>query len=126
MAKKALLVVVSTLATVMLAINPITAITDGELDGNRHPYVGLMVAQAANGTPLWRCSGTLLSATLFLTAGHCTESPAAHVEIWFDADVECGIPGNGYPFKATWAAHHTRTPTTTRAPSTCSTWAWSF
>ena len=45
----------------------------------------------------WRCSGTLLSSTLFLTAGHCTESPAAHVEIWFDSDVESGIPGNGYP-----------------------------
>jgi V8-like Glu-specific endopeptidase len=99
MAKNALLVGVLVLATVVIAINPIAAVTDGELDGNRHPYVGLMVAQAANGTPLWRCSGTLLSATLFLTAGHCTESPAAHVEIWFDADVESGIPGNGYPFK---------------------------
>ncbi|HMN10058.1 MAG TPA: trypsin-like serine protease, partial [Gemmatimonadaceae bacterium] len=48
--------------------------------------------------PLWRCSGTLVSPTHFLTAGHCTESPAAHAEIWFDADVESGIPGNGYPF----------------------------
>src|SRR5688500_15748595 len=87
------------LAIVAIAIRPIDAITDGELDGERHPYVGLMVAQAANGTPLWRCSGTLLSATIFLTAGHCTEAPAAHVEIWFDADVESGVPANGYPFK---------------------------
>jgi V8-like Glu-specific endopeptidase len=57
-----------------------------------------MVAQAADGTPLWRCSGTLLSPTLFLTAGHCTEAPAAHVEIWFASDVDAGRPGNGYPF----------------------------
>lgn len=77
---------------------PAAAVTDGELDGNGHPYVGLMVAQTASGSPLWRCSGTLISARLFLTAGHCTEAPAAHVEIWFDADVESGIPGNGYPF----------------------------
>lgn len=76
---------------------PAAAITDGELDGEGHPYVGLMVAQDANGAPLWRCSGTLLSPTLFLTAGHCTESPAAHVEIWFNTDVESGIPANGYP-----------------------------
>jgi hypothetical protein len=76
---------------------PAGAVTDGELDGNGHPYVGLMVAQDAEGAPLWRCSGTLLSATVFVTAGHCTESPAAHVEIWFDADVESGIPANGYP-----------------------------
>ena len=72
-------------------------VTDGDLDGNAHPYVGLMVAQDAEGKPLWRCSGTLLSPTLFLTAGHCTEAPATHVEIWFDADVESGIPDNGYP-----------------------------
>jgi hypothetical protein len=77
---------------------PALAVTDGELDGNRHPYVGLMVAQDSSGTPLWRCSGTLISPTLFLTAGHCTEAPAASAVIWFDADVEAGIPGNGYPF----------------------------
>jgi V8-like Glu-specific endopeptidase len=74
-----------------------TEITNGVLDGNGHPYVGLMVAQDADGEPLWRCSGTLLSPTLFLTAGHCTEAPAAHVEIWFDTDVASGIPGNDYP-----------------------------
>lgn len=74
------------------------AVKNGNLDGDGHPYVGLMVAQTGEGTPLWRCSGTLLSPTLFLTAGHCTEAPAAHAEIWFDADVESGIPANGYPF----------------------------
>jgi V8-like Glu-specific endopeptidase len=90
------LIVVVVLMLVMVA--PTAAITDGELDGNGHPYVGLMVAQTASGAPLWRCSGTLITPTLFLTAGHCTEAPAAHVEIWFDADVEAGRPGNGYPF----------------------------
>src|SRR5512145_233928 len=84
-------------ALLLLPAAPALAITDGGLDGNAHPYVGLMVAQDAKGTPLWRCSGTLIAPDLFLTAGHCTESPAAHVEIWFDADVESGIPGNGYP-----------------------------
>lgn len=84
--------------TFSVAAMPTNAITDGELDRNGHPYVGLMVAQDAKGNPLWRCSGTLISATLFLTAGHCTEAPAAHVEIWFAADVQSGIPGNGYPF----------------------------
>jgi V8-like Glu-specific endopeptidase len=68
------------------------------MDGDAHPYVGLMVAQDEDGNPLWRCTGTLLSPTIFLTAGHCTEAPAAHVEIWFDADVESGVPTNGYPY----------------------------
>lgn len=88
-------------AAFMLAASalPAHAITaGGELDGNAHPYVGLMIAQDAAGNPLWRCSGTLISPTLYLTAGHCTEAPAAHVEIWFDADVQGGIPENGYPF----------------------------
>ena len=88
----------ATIALLTAMVAPASAITDGELDGNGHPYVGLMVAQDADGNPLWRCSGTLLSSKLFLTAGHCTESPAAHVEIWFDADVESGIPKNGYPY----------------------------
>jgi V8-like Glu-specific endopeptidase len=97
MAKKLLAVATAVLGIMALVISPAAAITDGELDGERHPYVGLMVAQDAEGNPLWRCSGTLLSSTLFLTAGHCTESPAAHVEIWFAADVESGVPANGYP-----------------------------
>jgi Trypsin len=83
------------LATALAA--PATAITDGAPDGTGHPYVGLMVAKDSAGVPLWRCSGTLLSSSVFVTAGHCTEAPAAHVEIWFDADVQSGTPGNGYP-----------------------------
>jgi hypothetical protein len=86
-------------AFVILAasVTPALAVTSGELDGNAHPYVGLMVAQDSDGNPLWRCSGTLISPQVFLTAGHCTEAPAAHVEIWFQADVQSGIPANGYP-----------------------------
>jgi len=80
------------------------AVKSGDRDGSDHPYVGLMVAQDANGHPMWRCSGTLISPTVYLTAGHCTfddatGAPVAHVEIWFDDDVESGIPGNGYPFE---------------------------
>lgn len=73
-------------------------ITDGALDGEGHPYVGLMSAQLADGTHLWRCSGTLISPTLFLTAGHCTESPAVRAEIWFDADVENNQVALNYPY----------------------------
>lgn len=97
MKRRILGVLIAASAIVALTTGQASAITDGELDGNGHPYVGLMVAQDAAGNPLWRCSGTLLSSKLFLTAGHCTEAPAAHVEIWFAADVQSGIPGNGYP-----------------------------
>ena len=78
---------------------PATAITDGALDGNGHPYVGLMVAKDAAGNPLWRCSGTMISPKVFLTAGHCTEAPAAKATIWFEA----GPVGtsDGYPLGGT-------------------------
>lgn len=85
------------LAAAVLACAPALAITDGELDGNRHPNVGLMIALDAAGNPLWRCSGTLVSPRHYLTAGHCTYG-AARVTIWFDADIDAGRPGNGYPF----------------------------
>lgn len=84
-------------AALLAAGSPALAITDGELDGNRHPNVGLMVALNAQGAPMWRCSGTLVSPRHYLTAGHCTYG-AARVTIWFDADVDAGRPGNGYPY----------------------------
>src|SRR4029079_5915205 len=95
--KKRLILAAAALAAVLVAVVPAAAITDGALDGNGHPYVGLMVAQDSAGNPLWRCSRTPLSARVFVTAGHCTEAPAAHAEIWFQADVENGRPANGYP-----------------------------
>ena len=84
--------------TLALSATTASAITHGTVDGDAHPSVGLMVAQDANRNPLWRCSGTLFSPTIFVTAGHCTHAPAVHAEIWFASDVHAGIPANGYPF----------------------------
>ncbi|MBA3366864.1 MAG: trypsin-like serine protease, partial [Actinobacteria bacterium] len=36
-----------------------------------------MVAVDPAGEPLWRCTGSLLSPNLFLTAGHCVGEPQA-------------------------------------------------
>ena len=72
-------------ALAAMAVAPAAAITNGTPDGNGHPYVGLMTAHASNGNYLWRCSGTLLNAHVFVTAGHCTEAPAAYAVIFFDA-----------------------------------------
>jgi hypothetical protein len=97
--RKKFLTAALAVATIVGIAAPVAAITRGGVpDGDDHPYVGLMVAQDVDGNPLWRCSGSMISDTVYVTAGHCTEAPAAHVEIWFDTDVESGIPANGYPF----------------------------
>ena len=95
-----LFILLGVAALVMAIAIPVAAITRGGApDANEHPYVGLMVADDVNGNPLFRCSGTLVSPTVFVTAGHCTEAPAVFATIWFDEDVESGIPANGYPFE---------------------------
>jgi hypothetical protein len=58
-----------------------TAITFGEPDGNRHPYVGAIIFQTPSG--FFSCSATLLSPTVLLTAGHCTEEGGlANLNTW--------------------------------------------
>ena len=91
----ATLVAITALLTIMIA--PASAITKGgEVDSaNEYPYVGLMVAYI-DGEPAWRCTGTLVSPKLFITAGHCTYG-ADEVRIWFDWDLT-DAELHDYPF----------------------------
>src|SRR5438094_2078676 len=57
---KTMVLLAALAVAVAIGVGSAGAITDGLPDGNGHPYVGLMVAQDSSGTPLWRCSGTLL------------------------------------------------------------------
>jgi V8-like Glu-specific endopeptidase len=96
--KRTVFALAITLVLVFSLVIPTSAVTDGVPDGSGHPYVGLMVADDASGAPLWRCSGTLIAPTIFLTAGHCTEAPAARATIWFETDIQSNQAALGYPY----------------------------
>ncbi len=103
------------IAILALVATPVAAVQYGTPDGNGHPYVGLVVFYDSNKVPLWRCTGTLLSATVFLTAGHCTGLDPelgygpSYAQVWFDpgpiardpsyagGSCDVGGPYTGYP-----------------------------
>ena len=87
---------VAALAVLIVAVgfaSPAKAVTNGQPDNGAHPYVGLVVFYDAGGTPLHRCSGTMISSTALLTAGHCTFGTAS-AQVWFDEHV---TTDSGYP-----------------------------
>ena len=116
MRKKMLFAVFSVVVILALATFPVSAVTDGELDGEDHPHVVLLLMEVG-GAPAFRCSGTLLSATVLLTAGHCTNNfpgaPFTGMRVFTESDVQAGIgTTNNYPFAGpnaveavSWAAH---------------------
>jgi secreted trypsin-like serine protease len=76
---------------------PPASITHGTLDGNRHPAV-ILIVMDIDGTPAFRCSGTLIAPKLVLTAGHCAGEPGefSGLRVFTESDVENG--NNNFPF----------------------------
>src|SRR5262245_4987517 len=98
-------------AAALAILVPLGAVTDGEIDGNRHPAVMLLIMDV-NGSPAFRCSGTLISPTVFLTAGHCAgeDGEFSGMRVFTESDVQNG--DNNYPFSGPntveakfWASH---------------------
>jgi Trypsin len=108
-----LMALVALLAAVLvLGAMPAGAITGNYTDDTIHPYVGLIAFYDKDDVFTHRCSGSLLTARVFLTAGHCTDAAtgATHARIWFQQDAGVGFDGtnpapSGYPVASDVTSH---------------------
>ena len=94
---------------------PAGAITGNFQADNTHTYVGLIAFYDKNDEFTHRCTGSLITATVVLTAGHCTDATtgATHARLWFqqdagaDFDPVTGTPAkSGYPVTSDVTSSH--------------------
>jgi hypothetical protein len=93
-------------AALVMPAAPASAITGNFVEDREHPYVGLIVFYDEDGAFVHRCSGSLLTSTVFLTAGHCTDASTGVVSarVYFQQDAGAHFdpvteldPVTGYP-----------------------------
>jgi hypothetical protein len=104
--RKKLFTAITVLVLALVLVIPVGAITNNWTDDNDHPFVGLVVFYGADGAFVQRCTGSLISPTKLLTAGHCTDANAGVVtaRVYFQQDAGANYdpateldPVTGYP-----------------------------
>ena len=96
--RRTLLLLATMALAILLASGVAQAIINGQPDGNRHPYVGLVTDEE------WVCSGSLISPTAFITAAHCFDRPGQAVFVTFDPDGFFGDEPSIF-YEGTWYPH---------------------
>jgi hypothetical protein len=96
---------------------PAVAITNGHEDGEGHRNVGALLVDLPDVGTVQLCSGSVLSATEFLTAGHCTDFldaqglDSSQVSVTFESDLRLQADGTVAPasrIQSTgWVTHPT-------------------
>jgi secreted trypsin-like serine protease len=84
----------------LAAAGPAAAITGGQTDGIAHPSTGALIVDVGGGQTATTCTGTMISATAFLTAAHCVSASGQAVSVSFDSIVSTlsiRLAGTAYP-----------------------------
>ena len=97
--KRTAAIVVLLLGLIAAGATAALAVVNGSPDNGRHPYVGMMVwfptGNPADGFEL--CSGSLVSANVFVTAAHCApEGAVVLVDMQEDAFADLHSPNFGH------------------------------
>jgi hypothetical protein len=95
--RRTLAVLVVAILALLTSALPASAITGGLPDGDRHPSVGLILFYDATGR--YRCSATLISPTVLITAAHCTDGTLGSTLVTFDS-VIAEEPPSPFPVAA--------------------------
>ena len=92
--RRSLLALAAAFGLALTTALPAAAITGNYRPDDEHPFVGLIAFYDQDWVFIHRCTAELLSPTVALTAGHCTNDPsqpggavAAHARAWFLQDV---------------------------------------
>lgn len=108
--RRSLIALVTATAALIVAVAPAAAITKNYQPDPDHTFVGLIAFYDSDWVFQHRCTGELLTSTVVLTAGHCTDDGAggvnAHARIWVLQDVGSHFNGTidaetGYPESCT-------------------------
>jgi hypothetical protein len=106
--RRMLLAVAMAGSLLAISVGPTAAITKTYVKDFDHPFVGLIGFYDSDWNWVHRCTGELLSPTVVLTAGHCTDDGSygvlGHARIWFQQDAGVNYdpateldPVTGYP-----------------------------
>ncbi|MBL0746275.1 S1 family peptidase [Nocardioides baculatus] len=104
--KAAMAVLVTALTLGAMTAAPAAAVTGGTPDGDAHPNVGLILFY--DGTGRFRCSATLVTPTVLLTAAHCTDGTKGKTLVDFRSVVKETGPSSGYAAAADPANGYTQ------------------
>ena len=109
--RRSVAVLLVSVFTILLP-GPAGAIIGGHEDvDNDYPFVGLLAFYDSDGEYMHRCTGTLISPTVVLTAAHCT-SGTATAYAYFSVDVPDDFRENPTGILGTTYAHPDYNPNT--------------